>query len=267
MERFLGFRRAWAMSGRRPGGSVLSMFGEVEAELGWVICASRRWRPQSIADRPNMVLPAQFPGENPVERLPVRKGEPADQTPKIIPQMEIPPLVPKRPLERPAAALPDLTDGKRQHGEQSKHVAQRVAAVPLSSRRSVTRVNVVVFPLSVVSTSSGMFTLRSKFPSSGNGLQSRSNRCIAPRIYRKSFSINVLMCGPFDARPSSTTVARVWPLLFPREYERQAHRCPWQNKMQASEPRFKTARAPSGPDLRQSTAQLEDAGMSRLGCA
>ncbi|MCY3984036.1 MAG: hypothetical protein OXE85_08980, partial [Roseovarius sp.] len=106
MERFLGLRRAWAMSGRRPSGSVLSMFGEVEVELGWVICASRRWRPQSIADRPDMVLP-------------VRKGEPADQTPKIIPQMKIPPLVPKRPLERPAAALPDLTDGKRQHGERS----------------------------------------------------------------------------------------------------------------------------------------------------
>ena len=103
----------------------------------------------------------------------------------------------ERPLERRAAALPDLTDGKRQHGERSENVEQRVAAVPRSSRRSVTRANVVVFPLLVVSTSSGMFTLRSKFPSSGGRLQSRSNRCGTPvfRSRRSRVSLAGLVLG------------------------------------------------------------------------
>ena len=93
------------------------------------------------------------------ERLPVRKGEPADQTSQVVPQIQVPPLVPERPLERPAAALPRLVDGKRKHGERA---VQMVAAVPRSSCRSVTHMNVVVLPFPLVSTSLSIFTLRSK---------------------------------------------------------------------------------------------------------
>ena len=111
--------------GRWPGGVRPVRFGKVEGELEK--CESRGAGPAT--DRPDMVLPARFPGEAPVERLPVRKGKPADQTSKIVPQMEVPPLVSRHPLEHPAAALPDLVDEKGEHGEHPEHVAQMVAAV------------------------------------------------------------------------------------------------------------------------------------------
>ena len=74
-------------------GAAFQGLAKVEVELGRVICAPRRWRPRSVEYRPDMVLPAQVPGEAPIERLPVREGEPADQTPKIIPQIQVPLLI------------------------------------------------------------------------------------------------------------------------------------------------------------------------------
>ena len=120
-----GGLRVSGAHGRWPGGVRPVRFGKVEGELEK--CESRGAGPAT--DRPDMVLPARFPGEAPVERLPVRKGEPADQTSKIVPQMEVPPLVSRHPLEHPAAALPDLVDEKGEHGEHPEHVAQMVAAV------------------------------------------------------------------------------------------------------------------------------------------
>ncbi|MCY3983834.1 MAG: hypothetical protein OXC72_01440 [Roseovarius sp.] len=160
MGRFGGFRRARAIAGRRPSGSVLSRFGAVDVglEKGEARAAQGRLR-RSVADGGEFDLAR----ESRRERLPVREGEHADQTSRV-PQIQVPPLVPERPLERPAAALPRLVDREGRHGERSEHVAQMVAAVPRSSGRSVTRANVVVFPFPLVFTSLSMFTQRFAAP-------------------------------------------------------------------------------------------------------
>ena len=63
-----------------------------------------------------------------MESLPVREGEPAERTPRTVPQIEVPLSVPERP-EHPTAALPDPVDREGRHGRRPEHIRQMVAAV------------------------------------------------------------------------------------------------------------------------------------------
>ncbi|MCY4292167.1 MAG: hypothetical protein OXC72_10485 [Roseovarius sp.] len=125
--------RVLVARGRRPSGAAFQGLAKVEVglEKGEVRAAQGRLRP--VADKGEFHLPGKGRRASPGPGR--RTGGPdfADR----VPQVEIPLLVPERPLECPAAALLDLVDHKGQHGERTEHVAKMVAAVAVVALKIV----------------------------------------------------------------------------------------------------------------------------------